>query len=394
MIDPKLEQYATPVQWQHYLAVMEHGSSGKAAKALDKDPANIRSSVRKIKAKAAKSGYSPEHDYTHIVPDGFKLKGVSSFYDADGNLARQWVKSMSDEQRQVELLMERFEEGILNFKPFKATPKPKRVDHDYLTQVTITDFHMGMYAHGAETGDSWDLKIAEQVFLNSIHDMIEASPKSGTGLLCQLGDFLHWDGLLAVTAASGHVLDADTRYSKLVDLTMAVMCEAVNMMLRKFETVIVVQAEGNHDPAGSVWLRKFIKHMFSHEPRVQVIDNDFPYYAFLFGETMLGFHHGHKKNLTQLVKLFSMEPRFRAMWGQATHTYIHAGHLHHEKTLDDGGATTTQHPTLSGRDAYAARGGFMSRRGALVHVYHKTDGEQQSHQVRPRLNIAAAEVTV
>jgi len=384
MIDEKFKQFATAPQWADYKAHIEYGSSRKAAEATGRDSASIRGNVRRIKAKAAKQGYSPEHDQIHTVPDGQKLKGVSTYYNKDGAPTNQWVKTAADEARQLEMIMERFESGVLNFKPFKPIKVPKRVEHDHLTQITITDFHIGMYAHHAETGDDWDIKIAQRVFLNSIHDMIEASPNSGTGMLCQLGDFLHWDGLLAVTVASGHVLDADTRYSKLVDLTMAIMSEAVRMMLRKFEKVIVIQAEGNHDPAGSVWLRKFIKYMFTNEPRVEVIDNDFPYYAYLFGQTMLGYHHGHKMKPGSMAKLFAMEPRFRTMWGQAIHTYIHCGHMHHEKVLDDSGATTTQHPTLSGRDAYAARGGYMSLRGALVHTYHRTEGQISMHTVRPR----------
>ena len=385
-LDPKLKQFASPAQWADYLSVVEHGSSRKASATTGQPDGTIRTNMRRIKEKAAKQGYSPHHDQIHTVPDGQKIKGVSGYYNKDGILSAQWVKSVTDETRQLEMIMERFESGVLNFKQFKPTKQPKRIEADYLTQVTITDYHLGMYAHAAETGDNWDISIAQRVFMNSINDMIAASPDSATGILNQLGDFLHWDGLLAITSQSGHVLDADTRYSKLVDLCMAIMADAVRLMLRKFETVIVVNAEGNHDPAGSVWLRKFIKYMFAHEPRVTVIDNDFPYYAHLFGENMLGYHHGHKMKPASLAKLFAMEPRFRSMWGQAAHTYIHCGHLHHEKTLDDGGATTTQHPTLSGRDAYAARGGYMSQRGAFVHTYHKTQGQVSMHTVRPRAN--------
>jgi hypothetical protein len=384
ILDPKLKQFASAAQWADYKSFVEHGSSRKASAATGRPDASIRTNVRRIKEKGAKQGYAPEYDQIRPAPDGQKLKGVSTYYQKTENTPAQWVKLEADRVRQLEMINEHFESGVLNFKPFKPTKQPKRIEHDYMTQVTITDFHLGMYAHAAETSDDWDIKIAQRVFMNSINDMITTSPNSGTGVLNQLGDFLHWDGLLAVTAASGHVLDADTRYSKLVDLTMAIMSDAVRIMLSKFEKVIIVQAEGNHDPAGSVWLRKFVKYMFINEPRVEVIDNDFPYYAHLFGTNMLAYHHGHKMNPASLAKLFAMEPRFRAMWGQAAHTYIHCGHMHHEKVLDDSGATTTQHPTLSGRDAYAARGGYMSQRGALVHTYHKTEGQISMHTVRPR----------
>jgi len=367
------------------LCVIEGLSHRVAADQMKVSRSTVRDHIRAVKDRATRRGYSPENNWLHPVPDGHKIKGVSTFYDENGNPVRQWVKSQTDERRQFEILVERVEAAQEGLGKFKPVPAPKGSDGELLTLLTITDFHLGMYAYEAETGDDWDVHIARDVFLNSVNDMIKASPKSGTGVLCQLGDFLHWDGILSVTPQSGHILDADTRYGKLVELAMSVMAEAVMMMLRRFDKVIVVSAEGNHDISGSIWLRKHIKHLFTNEPRLQVIDNDFPYYAHLHGRTMLGFHHGHKVKMAQLHKLFASEPRFREMWGQADYTYIHTGHYHHERLIEDGGAIAEQHPTLSGRDAYAARGGWVSGRGAKVITYHKVDGEVARITVRPRL---------
>ena len=366
------------------LVVCQGMSTRKAARHAGLADHSLKSALREVKDKAARQGYSPEHDWNHPVPDGHKIKGVSTFYDDMGNPVRQWVKSQADEQRQFEILCERLDKALEGIKPFKPTKPAKETDSDLLSLLTITDFHLGMYAWEAETGDDWNVEIARDVFLNSIHDMIQACPKSGTGMLCQLGDFLHWDGILSVTPSSGHILDADTRYGKLVELAMSVMAEAVRMMLKKFEKVVVVSAEGNHDISGSIWLRKYIKHLFANEPRLSVIDNEFPYYAYLHGETMLAFHHGHKVKLGNLHKLFASEPRFREMWGKASYTYIATGHYHHESVVEDGGAIAEMHPTLAGRDAYAARGGWVSRRGAKVITYDKKEGEIARVTVRPR----------
>lgn len=351
---------------------------------LGVDQGNGRKTLASLKRRAVRQGYSPDHDMTHTVPDGFHVKGVSTYYDSEGNPKAQWVKSATDQARQIEILLDRIENGCNGFKPFKPTAVPRRSNDNLLSLLTITDFHLGMYAYEAETGDDWDINIARDVFLNAIHQMVNAAPISQVGMLNQLGDFLHWDGLLAVTPMSGHVLDADTRYEKLVDLSMEIMAQAVRIMLKKFPEVHVIQAEGNHDMAGSVWMRKHMKHIFANEPRVTVDDSALHCYAYLHGETMLGFHHGHKVKLASLPKLFSSEPRFRAMWGKAKQTYIHTGHLHYEKVVEDGGAIAEQHPTLAGRDAYAARGGWVSMRGAKMITYDKIDGEIHRITVRPR----------
>ena len=344
-----------------------------------------RDIIKNIKRRAAMQGHSPDHDMVHTVPDGFAVKGVSTYYNDEGKPVGQWVKSASDKERQFEILCERIEMSLQDIEPYDPQVKPQGTDDNLLSLLTITDFHLGMYAYAAESGEDWDVKIARDVFMNSVSDMIDACPKSEVGVLCQLGDFLHWDGILsASTPMSGHALDADSRYAKLVDLAMSVMSDAVKLMLNKFDRVVVVSAEGNHDVSGSIWLRKYIKHVYAND-RVEVIDNDYPYYAYLWGETMLGFHHGHKVKLNNLHKLFASEPRFRAMWGQSTNTYIHAGHYHHERLVEDSGAIAEQHPTLSARDAYAARGGWVSQRGAKVITYHKTEGEIHRTTVRPRI---------
>jgi hypothetical protein len=337
-----------------------------------------------VKARAARKGHAPEHDMTATAPDGFQVKGVSTYYNASGQKTGQWVKTIGDKERQHEIMLLAIEETHKNYKPFKPSPKVKHTDKDLLSLITITDFHLGMYAWEAETGDDWDVNISKRVFLNAIADMIEAAPKAHTGFLCQLGDFLHFDGITAVTPMSGHILDADTRYSKLVGLTIEIMTQAVHMMLKKFGKVVVVQAEGNHDMSGSIWLRKHIKYVFKDDKRVEVIDNEFPYYAYLHGEILLGFHHGHKKRMAQLPKLFASEPRFRKLWGQSTQAYIHTGHMHHERTVEDGGAVVEQHPTLSTRDSYSTAGGWVSARGAKVITYHTKLGEVHRTTVRPR----------
>ena len=70
---------------------------------------------------------------------------------------------------------------------------------------------------------------------------------------------------------------------------MTVMSQAVGMMLEHFGRVVVVSAEGNHDISGSIWLRKYIKHVFGDDERVEVIDNEFPFYVYLWEKRCLAF---------------------------------------------------------------------------------------------------------
>ena len=57
------------------------------------------------KARFARQGWSPEHDMTKVVPDGFHLKGTSTLYGDDGKQKLQWVKTNIDHERQRELFI-------------------------------------------------------------------------------------------------------------------------------------------------------------------------------------------------------------------------------------------------------------------------------------------------
>jgi hypothetical protein len=344
----------------------------------------VKSALKVISDRAAKQGYSPDHDMVHIVPPGFTVKGVSTLYNDEGRPVSQWVKSMADKEAQFQMMIERIELACEGITPWKPIEKPKATQDDLLSLLVITDFHLGSYCWGQETSEDYDTNIARDLFLSSIKEMIDSTPKSKIGLLCNLGDFLHWDGLDQLTPTGKHLLEGDSRYSRIVDIAMTVMNEAVRMMLEKYEQVVFVCAEGNHDIAGSIWLRKFIRKLYANEPRLTVIDNDFPYYAYRHGEIMLCFHHGHKVKMDRLPKVFSSEPRFRQDWGRSKVAYIHSGHYHSERVLEDAGAITEQHPTLASRDSYATRLGLMSQRGAKVITYDSTDGEVARITVRPK----------
>ena len=86
MIDPNLKEWATEVQAKHIDAYNEHGSYRKVAKALGIHKSTVQKSVKLAKKKAALAGYSPDYDMTRPAPEGFGVKGVSTYYDEDGNV--------------------------------------------------------------------------------------------------------------------------------------------------------------------------------------------------------------------------------------------------------------------------------------------------------------------
>lgn len=386
MIDPKLLEFCrTHAQRENIEAIIKHGSAQKAARALGKNRRSVDMALVRVKEHAARQGYSPEHDMTHLVPDGYLVKGVSTYYNGDGKPTAQWVKSSIDQSRAQQAFEAAIENACANIKPFKRVPAPKKTAADLLTNYVITDFHLGMYAWHLETGADWDMDIAESVMLNAISDMMDNSPDSEVGIFSNIGDLLHWDGLLAVTPTNKHVLDADTRFDLLVESAMNVCEKAVEMLLHKHKRIHVIHSEGNHDESSSVWLRRITRRTFRNNPHVTVETSPFPFYHYVWGKTFLGWHHGHLQKMEALPLVFSTDPKFKADFGGCDYAYIKTGHRHQKEVIEKGGVIVEQVETLAARDAYAARGFPYSQRGTIAVTYSKTGGEVSRVTVRPRI---------
>jgi hypothetical protein len=383
VIDVQLASYATVRQLEYLEAVDKHGSNQKAAKALGIGRRVVDKAIESLKAKAALQGYSPAHGMTRTVPDGFKVKGVSTYYDLEGNVKGQWVKSSADEERRARLIRDAFE-AMAQDLPRLGTTVPISVALGSLaTLYTLTDSHVGMLAWAKEGGADWDLKIAEATLVGCFAQMVNASPPAKVGFVNQLGDFLHYDSLSPVTPTSGHVVDADGRFSKMVTTAVRVLRRVIDLALAKHEKVVVLMAEGNHDMASSVWLRVMFRALYENEPRVEVIDSELPYYCYQHGKTMLAFHHGHLKKNDQLPILFAAQ--FPKIWGETEKRYAHCGHRHHAEEKEHSGLTVIQHPTLAARDAYAARGGWIAERSVTAITYHSEYGQVARNTVVPEM---------
>lgn len=304
---------------------------------------------------------------------GLSITGTSTLEDKNGNTVVKWVKRNKTEEDRLKAYKVAIESLNRDIKPTKATPyKLKDHNSDLCNQYTLTDFHLGMMAWAEETGGDWDLKIAEDVLVKFFEAGIKQSANAENAIFAQIGDFLHWDGLDAVTPASKHVLDADSRFTKLVRVAIRVIRRVIDMLLEKYKNVSVIMAEGNHDPASSVWLREMLSIFYENEPRVKVDTNPDPYYCIVFGKVCLFYHHGHKKGFKGLETAFIS--KFKKEFGVSEFVYGHTGHYHHDK-IESNLMTVEQHRTLAAKDAYSSRGAYSSGRDSKVITYHKNYGE-------------------
>ncbi len=343
-----------------------------------------RRNVQLRSARLAKKGVGHGRDVSHLVPDGYKIKGTSSLVDEFGNTKLQWVKTDTDAERQVELMRAVLDGMKSDIAPVSHVPPPKKRQNEKLLNLyTVSDFHLGMLAWADESGDDWDMKIAEDLFSKWFNAAFQKAPDAGVGVINLLGDFAHFDSLDAVTPASGHVLDADTRYQKLVRYMIRMVRRVVNMALVKHKSVRLLIVQGNHDESGMIWLAEMFNTLYDNEPRVFVDTSPDVYKMVQHGKTTLFFHHGHKARFDAIEPV--MIAKFRKAFGESVYSYAHVGHLHHQKIVESRNMIVEQHRTLAAKDAYASRGGWMSGRSANVITYSAEYGEVARLTISPEM---------
>ncbi|MCM2311382.1 MAG: metallophosphoesterase [Steroidobacteraceae bacterium] len=325
-------------------------------------------------ATLARQGWAPGHGIDTALPLGQRLRGTSTLVDKrTGESVLQWVKSAEDAEAQAAVMRSAIAAMCEKIPAERARKAPLRTIADLANVYVVTDYHLGMLSWGEETGQDWDTDIAEQMLVDWFALAIDQAPAAQTAVFAQLGDFMHWDGMDAVTPASKHLLDADTRFQKLVRVAIRAIRRVIGMLLAKHERVHVLMAEGNHDPASSIWLREFMGALYESEPRVTVELSPDPYYCVEHGATALFFHHGHKRRPKDVDTVFAA--KFREVFGRTKHAYAHMGHMHHVDVKETNLMIVEQHQTLAAPDAYASRGGWISGRSAQVITYHREHGE-------------------
>jgi hypothetical protein len=371
---------STPRQSEIIDSVISNGGIRPAAKVLGIAKSGVDGVVKLLKMRAANKLIA-EHKYA--IPEGFKIKGTTTLYK-DGAEVLQWVKTTADIEK-LTLFMEEASKAMSEVLPREApVSPPERITEERLCNLyVLTDAHIGGLSWAKETGEDWDLKIAEETLCDCYRRLIDQSPPARQCLLAEIGDFLHFDSLEPITPTAHNILDSDGRFSKVVQTAIRVLRKIVAMTLEKHDQVTLIISSGNHDLSGGIWLRSMFSALLENEPRITVDNGEGPYYAHQFGNNMIAFAHGHLKKLDHLPLYFAAA--FPNLWGSTTYRYAHTGHLHsvHEKEFS--GITVMQHTTLKAKDAYEHGHGWLSNRGVTSITYHISHGQVARTTVTPEM---------
>jgi hypothetical protein len=364
-----------PAAWPGFVITRESKTTR-----VDKDgnESSSQSVTQKLDAEGEEFAIPPTHLMGKIT---YQVSGA-------GKVERSWPRVSPDDNLR-EAALRAMIAAMASELP-RATPVDEHAagPADKCNQYTLTDYHFGQMSWGEETGgaDS-DLKIQERLWCDWWAYAIKNAPPAEMGILANIGDLLHFDGLKSITPEHGHVLDSDSRFSKIVRTVIRCYRFAVRELLKKHRNVHLIFSDANHDPASEIWLRELFAAHFDEEPRVTVDRSPGSYNVFEWGLTSLFFHHGHKRKSKGPQGIdTTWVGRFREVFGRTKFSYGHTGHLHSDDMFTSNtGIKVERHETLAAPSSYEANAGYNSGRSAKVITYSKRYGECGRLTITPEM---------
>jgi hypothetical protein len=318
-----------------------------------------------------------------LIPDGpplegFRVKGVSTNYNADGDVTQTWVKTAIDEPS-IEEISAQIREALDTYVPPAANLiAPERVETDLCTVYPLADWHVGLLSWQKETKHNWDLKIGQGVIKNAMTRMIACSPNAAQGVVLGLGDLMHADNYRNQTAKSGHFLDVDGRYPRVLLVSTQLIIFTIDLALQKHANVLVRILPGNHDDQSAIAVTLAVMMYYRDNPRVTVDDDAGRFWWWSWGKVLLGATHGDQAKMKDLPLI--MATRNPEAWGRSKWRYIYTGHIHKE-TGHDNGAKVESFQTPVAPDSWTVGMGYCPTRSVTSITHSKTEGEIMRHKV-------------
>ncbi len=356
-------------------------NSARAAGVLGISQSTMRDYVSITKNTAAAAGYSENWDARRHVPEGEFVIG-RSIYTTNDDGEKAWLKTkrtMTEAARDKALqgFVDGLVKGVKPYKP-KAKPKTKKFATDLLPAIVIGDAHFGMRADARETkARDYDTKIASNDMLAAIEYLVDAAPASEQALLVNVGDFIHANGSSGTTFG-GTKLDVDTRIEVVLEIAAQTFLYAIDKLLTKHKSCVVVMARGNHDSDTAIALALILKFYYSKEPRVTILDPHGFFHTVQFGKNLIAIHHGDKVKAARLGAILpKMLPE---QWSSTVYRKWLVGHIHHQNAIEtDNGVFVEAFGTLAPPDSWHAGAGYGASSVMNQVVFHRDGGEVLRH---------------
>ena len=302
------------------------------------------------------------------MPEGHAVKGVSALLDEKGDVKQQWVKT----DRKAEAAFSVIDATKSAMSDLAGTSPdiapPEFVEAEHVSIIPLVDWHIGLMAWAEETGENYDLTIAEKVIMEAMARVISLTPKSKECVVLGLGDMLHADGYEPMTSRSKNVLDVDGRYPKVLKTAIRMIVDTIKLALANHEIVHVRILPGNHDDQSALAIGISLSMYFENNERVKVDDSPSRFWWRRFGKVFLGATHGDKAKMKDLPLVMAVDRPDD--WAASKHKKIFTGHIHNERRIEDGGVIVSSMRSPVAKDAFHSFEKYRSGRSVYTETFN------------------------
>jgi hypothetical protein len=272
-------------------------------------------------------------------------------------------------------ILEELKEDLINYSPVvnKYNYLPS-IDSKLLV-ISVMDAHLGKLSSPSEVNHAYDLKIAREIYLNTLNDLIIKAKKQGNieKILYIVGnDYLTIDNLQNTTTA-GTPQEVDSRFPKIFREGRKLLVETIDI-LTQIAPVDVVVVLGNHDRSSMFHLGDALQCWFRNNKNVNIDNQEKIRKYYSYKDVVFGMTHGDTIKHDKLVTMGLVE--LGEQWGKAKRRFWFLGHTHHLKCINLQGTELWTFPSISGSDNFHQANGYVgTTRNGLAMIFSKDNLE-------------------
>lgn len=264
--------------------------------------------------------------------------------------------------------------------PIFIAPRAKR-SRRIMLEISIPDLHLGKKSWSNETGENYDIHIAETLYMDAITDLLEKSANYEPELiLVPLGnDFFHVDTWYGETT-KGTRQDADDRAQKIFGIGLKLMVRAVDKLIEQAPVEVLI-IPGNHELLSIFHLGTALKAWYHQCSRVFVDDAPTLRKYKEYGTNLIGFVHGAKDDVPIPKLPLLMAEEQKKAWARTDMREWHIAHIHkrQQKVFNAydvyQGVGVRNIPSLTAADLWHYRKGYVGvKRAAEAYVWDYDEG--------------------
>lgn len=306
---------------------------------------------------------------TDLVEDAVQLR--RSKLEQEFN-RRDWRDTKRDAERYrqidhfvVQPLVDRLAEVAKRFEPKRLTLlNPKR---RFAAVTSSGELHYNKHGWVGETGETYTREVADSRLEATTAAMVSSVALYGRPeqwVYIVGNDDMHVDNLENKTTA-GTRQDVNGTTRQMIEEFFELQVREIHR-LESVAPVIVKLSAGNHNTLLSYVTTKLLKERFRDSKNVRVdLTGEMRSYE-VYGNTLMGFTHGHTVKPIKLMQMMGIEAR--EYFSETLYKAWFTAHFHSLEVESLVGGTRYQMPALSGIDSWHATNGYLGQPGLSGYI--------------------------